>query len=320
MAGGVKILVTGAAGFIGSHLAERWRAAGHEVIGADNFDDYYDPSFKRNTAAELVDQGVQMTEIDLVTGDLRPLLEGVDVVYHLAAQPGNAPGTTFATYVRNNLMATQRLVEAAGHVSAFVNISTSSVYGKVAQGDELTAPAPISNYGVTKLAAEQAVLARWRDRGFPACSCRLFSVYGERERPDKLYPLLLKALWQERPFPLFAGSLDHQRSFTYVGDIVDGLMAVWQHWDAARGEIFNLGNDDAISTGEGIGLVEQLTGRQVSYQHLPARAGDQQLTRAQIDKARRLLGYHPATAPREGLARMVKWYEQKIHGRVSYGV
>lgn len=314
----MKVLITGAAGFIGSHLAERWCAAGHDVIGLDDFDAYYEPAFKRHTAAELAGAGVRMVEGDLVTADLAPLLEGVEVVYHLAAQPGNSPRTPFDAYVRNNLIATQRLLEAAASVRAFINISTSSVYGRMAQGDEETVPQPVSPYGVTKLAAEQAVLARWRDRGYPACSCRLFSVYGERERPDKLYPLLLKSLHGGPPLPLFAGSLEHERSFTYVGDIVDGLMAVWEHWERARGEIFNLGSDTSITTGEGIRIVEEITGRKAAFDHRPPRAGDQQATHACIDKARRLLGYAPATTPRDGLARMVTWYAGRIHGQVPY--
>jgi len=314
----VKVLITGAAGFIGSHLAERWRAAGHAVLGVDNFDGYYLPAFKRHTAGELEAAGVEVLDLDLMTADLRPLVAGVDVVYHLAAQPGNAPGTTFETYVRNNLLATQRLVEAAAGVQAFVNISTSSVYGRMAQGDETTVPAPVSPYGVTKLAAEQAVLARSRDRGFPACSCRLFSVYGERERPDKLYPLLLKSLYGGVPLPLFEGSLEHERSFTYVGDIVDGLMAVWEHWERACGEIINLGSDTAITTAEGIRLMEEITGRKVTFDHRPRRAGDQQATHANIGKARRLLGYAPATTPRVGLGRMARWYAETIHGKIPY--
>jgi nucleoside-diphosphate-sugar epimerase len=170
---------------------------------------------------------------------------------------------------------------------------------------------------VTKLAAEQLVLAMARDRGFPACSLRLFSVYGPRERPEKLYPRLIAAILADKEFPLFEGSASHVRSFTYVDDVVDGLVAAMERFDACAGEILNIGSDRSITTGEGIRIVEEIIGSTARIAIKPPRPGDQLRTHANIAKARRLLDYEPATAPREGLAREVAWYRDLIHGKVN---
>jgi len=315
----MHILVTGAAGFIGSHLAERLAALGHSVVGLDSLTDYYPPELKERTVAELAARGVPTLRLDLAADDLAGAVRGVDVVYHLAAQPGLS-ALPFETYVRNNLIATHRLLDAVRrHASPrlFANVATSSVYGADATGDEEALPRPTSPYGVTKLAAEQLVLAAWRDAGFPACSFRPFSVYGPRERPEKLYPTLIRALLDDRPFPLYEGSERHMRSFTYVGDIVDGLVAALERPEACAGEIFNLGTEAAISTGEGIRIVEELVGRPARIERRPPRAGDQSRTQANIAKARRVLGYDPGTTPREGLAATVAWFRQQPDLRVA---
>ena len=307
----MEILVTGAAGFVGSHLAERLAGLGHQVRGLDCFTDFYARHLKELNARQVAEKGVEFLPLDLAADDLTPALEGAEVIYHLAAQPGISATTPFEDYLRNNLVATQRLLQAAARVpklSLFVNIATSSIYGADATGDETTEPRPTSYYGVTKLAAEQLVMAAARDQGFPACSLRLFSVYGPRERPEKLYPKLIGCILTDREFPLHEGSEHHVRSYTYVGDIVDGLAAVLDRRDACVGEIFNLGIDTTITTGEAIKIVEELIGRPARIARRPRRPGDQLHTHANIGKARRLLDYHPATAPREGLAREVEWY------------
>jgi nucleoside-diphosphate-sugar epimerase len=318
----VRILVTGAAGFIGSHLAERLAALGHEVRGLDGFTDYYARVLKDLNAAHVRSKVAEFLSLDLAEDDLAPAVDGIEVIYHLAAQPGISATTTFETYARNNLHATHRLLVAARKSPAFtgfVNISTSSVYGADATGDETTEPRPTSYYGVTKLAAEQLVLALARDRGVPACSLRLFSVYGPRERPEKLYPRLIGAILEGKPFPLYEGSEAHVRSFTYVDDIVDGLVAALDHFDRCVGEILNIGTDLTITTGEGIRIVEEIIGEHATVEPRPRRPGDQLRTHANIDKARRLLGYRPTTTPREGLAREVAWYREEILGRVDLG-
>jgi UDP-glucuronate 4-epimerase len=247
-------------------------------------------------------------------------VQGAEVVFHLAAQPGLSATTPFETYARNNITATYRLLEAvkgSPSLCGFVYISTSSVYGTDATGTETSEPRPTSYYGVTKLAAEQLALAYAREQGLPACSLRIFSVYGPRERPEKLYSKLIRCIFEERPFPLFEGSELHLRSFTYVGDIVDGLLAVLANLERCAGEILNLGSETAITTAEGIEIVEQLIGKPARILRQPRRAGDQLRTHANIDKARRLLAYAPSTLPREGLAEQIEWYREHVLGKIT---
>lgn len=308
----MKILVSGAAGFIGCHLAETLQGAGHQVVGLDNFNDYYAPAIKRHNAQSLRASGCEVVEADLATDDLTPYLSGVEVVYHCAAQPGISSNTTFDTYLRNNLLATQNLVQAAqaaASLGLFVNVATSSIYGLVATASEDRAPAPVSYYGVTKLAAEQLVMSYFRQKGrFPATSFRLFSVYGPRERPDKLYPRLIHSIVDGVPFPLFANSLGHKRSFTFVGDIVTALVKALDT-EACIGEIINVGTTESITTGQAIQIVEDLTGRKAKYVEKPSRPGDQQETAAAIEKAEKLLGYRPATPFTEGIRTEIAWFE-----------
>lgn len=200
----------------------------------------------------------------------------------------------------------------------FVNISTSSVYGKHATDSEEMPPQPTSYYGVTKLAAEQLALAYHRDHGLPACSLRLFSVCGPRERPEKLYSRLIRSILEEEPFPLFEGSEHHSRSFTYVGDVIDGFVSVLRQPDVVIGEIFNIGTDVEHTTEEGIRLIEEIMGKKVSIERRPPRPGDQLRTCANIEKARQLLGYEPRTTLREALTAQVAWYRKRIHGQVSF--
>jgi nucleoside-diphosphate-sugar epimerase len=317
----MRILVTGAAGFVGSHLVERLLALGHEVLGLDCLTPYYARALKLLNLQAIQAAGATHLELDLADDDLAPAVEGVDYVFHLAAQPGISAATPFETYARNNIMATHRLLEALrgqSRLRGLINIATSSIYGANATGPETSEPRPTSAYGVTKLAAEQLILARQRDEGLPACSVRLFSVYGPRERPEKLYPKLIRAILEGHEFPLFAGSEEHLRSFTYVGDIVDGLVAILDHMPACNGEIINLGSDTAITTSEGIRIVEELIGQQARLVVQPKRPGDQLRTHANIAKARRLLAYEPKTSAREGLAHEVDWYRSQIDGRVDF--
>lgn len=309
----MRILVTGAAGFIGSHLAERLTAAGHDVVGLDRFSDYYSPELKQANARDLAEQGVRMLRLDLAQDALDKALDDCDVVYHLAAQPGLSPDATFESYQRDNVVATHRLVEAAIKAPrrpVVINIATSSVYGADATGDETSEPRPTSHYGVTKLAAEQLVMAASRTGQLEACSFRLYSVYGPRERPDKLFPTLIHAVRTGQPFPLFEGSERHMRSYTYVDDAVKGLVLALDRLSACLGEIINIGNDQAVTTGEGIATVETLLEKHAQIDRRPRRAGDQSRTHANIEKARRLLGYEPATSLHEGLARTVAWYQR----------
>lgn len=312
----MRILVTGAAGFIASHLCEKLRDLGHEVVGLDNFNDYYSPALKRLNASDLKAIGINVIEIDL-NDNLQTVFQNpYDYIYHLAAQPGISAETPLSDYVTNNIFATQNLLDAVAkynpNVKSFINIATSSVYGLVANVDENVPAKPISFYGSTKLAAEQLVLGQQRLGKLKACSIRLYSVYGPRERPEKLYTKLIENLYSDKPFPLFEGSVKHERSFTYVGDIVDGLVAIIGKEDIVNGEIINLGTDEVHTTQEGINLVEEIMHKKLIIDHKPARKGDQEKTSAVIDKARRLLGYEPKVTFKKGLEQQVQWYLDKF--------
>ncbi|MFN4026853.1 MAG: NAD-dependent epimerase/dehydratase family protein [Flavobacterium sp.] len=312
----MRILVTGAAGFIASHLCEKLRDLGHEVVGLDNFNDYYSPALKRLNASDLNAKGIEVIEIDL-NDNLQTVFQNpYDFIYHLAAQPGISAETPLSDYVTNNIFATQNLLDAVAkynpNLKSFINIATSSVYGLVANVDENVPAKPISFYGSTKLAAEQLVLGQQRLGKLKACSIRLYSVYGPRERPEKLYTKLIENLYADKAFPLFEGSVKHERSFTYVGDIVDGLVAIIGKEEEVNGEIINLGTDEVHTTQEGINLVEEIMHKKLIIDHKPARKGDQEKTSAVIDKARKLLGYEPKVTFKKGLEQQVQWYLDKF--------
>jgi UDP-glucuronate 4-epimerase len=308
----MKVLVTGAAGFIGSHLAATLARAGHRVVGVDAFTDFYERSLKDENARAAIEAGAEIVRLDLATDDLAEVVRGAGAVFHLAAQPGLSSRTSFDDYVKNNVMATGRLLaaaETAGSIERFVHVSTSSVYGAEATGDETTLPAPSSVYGVTKLAAEQLVLARHREGALRACVLRIFSVYGPRERPDKFFARLIRSILEDREIPLYEGSEAHRRSFTFIDDVVSGTLAAFEHWEAASGEIFNIGSDVQSTTGEGLALVERILAKRAKTQRVPKRAGDQLWTHANIAKARRLLGYSPETPLEAGLRSEIAYFK-----------
>jgi UDP-glucuronate 4-epimerase len=316
----MNILVTGVAGFIGSHLAETLVKLGHNVVGIDCLTNYYSRELKQSNLEQGEARGVIVKRLDLAEDDVTPLLQDVDYIFHLAAQPGISASTPFSDYERNNIIATYRLLEAskkATQLRGFINVGTSSVYGADATKDETFEPKPTSYYGVTKLAAEQLVLASARDVGFPACSLRLFSVYGPRERPEKLYPKLIHSILADKPFPLHEGSEKHLRSYTFIDDIIGGFVAVMNHFDRCHGEIFNIGTDTAVTTGEAIAIVEDIIGKKATIEVKPKRPGDQLKTHTNIEKAKRLLSYQPRVSPREGLEQTVHWYKTHIFGKID---
>jgi nucleoside-diphosphate-sugar epimerase len=288
---------------------------GHEVLAIDNFSSYYDISLKELNSDELEKRGIEVQRLDLRTDDLSGLItENIDYIFHFAAQPGIAITNTFEDYFSNNILGTQRLLTAIESLKSkpfFVNISTSSVYGLSATLIEDQEPLPASWYGVTKLAAEQLVLAYSRRNLLQSCSLRLYSVYGPRERPDKLYARLIDSGLNDKYFPLYNGSLEHLRSFTYIQDIVDGIVSVIGREEVCNSEIFNLGTEEENSTATGIAVVEEILQMKIKIRHLAARPGDQSRTRANIDKARKLLGYNPKTGLKEGLEAQVRWFREK---------
>jgi len=316
----MKILITGVAGAIGSHLGERLLDLGHEVVGIDALTNYYSPQIKKINVKEVEDKGAKILFKDLVTDDLEEIANSIDVIFHLAAQPGISAITPFESYLNNNIIATKNLLDVAKKnkkLKLFVNISTSSVYGAHANGDEKTEPKPTSYYGVTKLAAEQLVLAQSREDGFPACSLRLFSVYGERERPEKFFHRLIKSIAEDESINMYEGSEKHIRSYSYISDVIDAFILVLDNGNKVLGEIINVGNSKTSTTGEGLGYVEKIMGKKAKIKTSPPRSGDQIETAANIEKAKKILNFEPKINLEEGLKAEVEWYLDKIHGKVK---
>ena len=306
---------------MGSHLCERLASLKYNVVGIDSFSDHYPVWLKERNARQLADAGVQVERLDLACDKLEGVLADAELVFHLAAQPGIAAGVPSDAYVRNNLVATHALLEACASDKRrpfLVNISTSSVYGRRAIAAETAEPQPISHYGATKLAAEQLALAYWRERRLPVCSMRLFSVYGPHERPEKLYMKLITSILRGEDFPLHDGSLHHKRAYTFVDDAVAGLLAVLDHRDRCVGEIFNIGSDIETTTRRGIEIVEGILGQQARLRILPPRPGDQAHTRANIDKARAMLGFAPNTELEDGLNTQIAWCKKLLADRQDY--
>lgn len=304
----MKCLVTGAAGFIGSHLCERLLQAGHAVVGVDALIPYYPRSVKENnlTVAQT-HRGFEFHPVDLRHADLEPLLEGIDVVFHLAAMPGLAKSwTDFGLYESCNVTATQRLLEAVRGLSRlhrFIYASTSSVYGRFGSGDETLPTRPISPYGVTKLAAENLCRAYAEEQGLPLVVLRYFSVYGPRQRPDMGYYRFVRALLASEPVVVY-GDGQQVRGNTYVMDCVDATLAAVQ---ALPGEVYNVGGGEAVSVWEVLRKLEVLAGCRADVRQEPARRGDQRYTSADTTKLYRHLGWRPRIGLEEGLARQVAW-------------
>ena len=309
----MNILITGAAGFIGSHTAERLASLGHHVVGVDNFSDYYDPKLKRQNAKDLAAKGVQVLEVELCDkGSMSQMSNDFHYIFHFAAQPGIAAHVTFEDYIKNNVLATKSVLDFAQtcpNLKLFINIGTSSIYGLEAVSPESVAPQPASFYGVTKLAAEQLALQLSRENKLMACSLRLYSVIGPRERPEKLFTKLIAAGIEGNAFPLFEGSQLHLRSFTYVGDIVDGIVSVIGKEATVNGEVINLGTEKEYSTQQGIEAVEAVLNVKIQMDINTKRRGDQDRTKAVIDKARRLLNYNPHTTLLEAVKAQVDWFK-----------
>jgi UDP-glucuronate 4-epimerase len=314
-----SILVTGGAGFIGSHLCLTLKAKGHDVYALDSFSDYYEVKLKELNADVLKNQGIPILKIDLAApsahADLLNMLpSSISYIFHGAAQPGISNKVSYEAYLQNNIIANHNLLEhakASRSLQLFVYLSTSSVYGLNATLTEKDAPCPASWYGMTKLAAEQECLALQRRGIIQAAVCRLFSVYGPRERPDKLVPKLLSAAFNKKPFTLHRGSGQHIRSFTYISDIVDGIFSLIDHREKASGKIYNIGTEAAHTTQEVINAVQKVVGSQLEFEILPPREGDQNVTTAVIDAAKRDLSYMPKVSLEEGIMKTAAWFEEQ---------
>jgi nucleoside-diphosphate-sugar epimerase len=307
----MKCLVTGAAGFIGSHLCERLLQAGHHVAGLDAFIPYYPRSFKEaNLAAARSHPAFTWYEVDLRSDPLDALLADVDVVFHLAAMPGlTASWTDFDGYQSCNVVATQRLLEAVRHRSdlcRFVYASTSSVYGRYSSGDESLPTRPISPYGVTKLAAENLCRAYAEEHGLPLVVLRYFSVYGPRQRPEMGYARFIQALLSGAAVVVYGDGMQ-VRGNTYVSDCVEATIAAVE---AMPGETYNVGGGESATVWDILDRLERLIGRPAMVQREPARLGDQRQTFADTARLHRHLGWQPRVTLDEGLARQVAWQRE----------
>jgi UDP-glucuronate 4-epimerase len=305
----MRYIVTGAAGFIGSNLAEQLVAAGHDVVGIDCFTDYYDVAEKEENA-----RGLDVRRFDLAEEPLD--LDGVDGVFHLAAQAGvRSFGDVFPVYVRRNVLATHRVFEAAATAGVrVVFASSSSVYGAAESYPtrEDAVPQPISPYGITKLACEHLAHAYAGGLGLDAVVLRYFTVYGPRQRPDMFFRRVCDALVEDGSFEIYGGGTQ-SRSFTEVGDAVGATIAAMEH--GAAGSIFNVGGGDEASMLEAIAILERISGRTLPVVHGAVAKGDVARTKADVTRIREALGWEPRTSLEQGLARMWSW----ASGRVAAG-
>lgn len=302
-----RILVTGAAGFIGSHLADRLLVEGREVVGVDSFTGYYSRERKERNLECAREEGFSLVEGDLLSLDLDGLLEGVAAVVHLAGEPGvrRSWGDHFRRYAERNVLTTQRLLEAVSRSGArFVYASSSSVYGGDAGRPvgEDHPRRPASPYAVSKLAAEDLVGLYRRERGVAATVLRYFTVYGPRQRPEMALSRFISAAVRGRPVEVF-GDGEQRRDMTYVLDAVEATTAALD----ARPGVYNVGGGVRATVNEMLEAVRRVTGVELDVRYGPAAAGDVHSTWADSSRAGRDLGYRPETGLEEGIAAQVGW-------------
>lgn len=314
-----RVLVTGAAGFIGSHLCEQLLNRGHNVVGVDAFIPYYPKEVKETNLVSLTkSQNFTFREVDLRYDELIPLFKDVEVVFHLAAMVGLVRSwSDFDSYMTCNIKGTQRLLEAArlNEIKHFIYGSTSSVYGRFAIGDEETPLTPCSPYGITKLGAEHLCRAYGENFGLPLTILRFFSVYGPRQRPDMAYHIFIRALLQGEPITLF-GDGEQSRSNTFIDDCVQGILLTYERPDRSIGEIFNLGGGEVVTIKQVLNILEELLDKRFKISFSPARPGDQHSTAADIRKIQHLLGYVPTTSVATGLQAQVEWQRRLLRVQV----
>jgi UDP-glucuronate 4-epimerase len=311
----MRMMVTGCAGFIGSHLVERLLDEGHAVLGVDAFTEYYPRADKEFNVKGFVDEPrFSLLDADLATTDVGAIATDVDAIFHLAAQPGvrGSFGEGFAEYVHHNVLATQRVFEGAiaAGVRRVVWASSSSVYGDAETYPtvEATTPtAPRSPYGVTKRSCED-LAGVYRARGLETVGLRYFTVYGPRQRPDMAFRRLCEAAVHGHAFPLF-GDGSQSRDFTYVSDAVDATYRAALADQIAP--IYNVGGGEESTLAGAIALIEDIAGRPITLERFGSQIGDVRRTAADTRLARTMLGWSPETALADGLAAAYAWVEDR---------
>jgi UDP-glucuronate 4-epimerase len=302
-----RYVVTGAAGFIGSHLAETLVERGHDVVGIDSFTDYYDPALKEENARAL-----DVRRLDLTVDELD--FAGIDAIFHLAGQPGvRSFGDIFDVYLRRNVLASQRLFEAAARDGVrVVFASSSSVYGEpdTFPTPETTLPRPMSPYGITKLACEHLARAYARSFDLDVVVLRYFNAFGPRQRPDMAFTRIAFALAEGRPFDLYGDGLQ-SRSFTYVSDVVAATLVALHGGNGT----YNVGGGTEATMLETIAILERLAGRSLDVHSHPAVPGDQRRTLADTTRIRAELGWEPRVGLEEGLSTQWSWAAGRVAAR-----
>jgi len=302
----MRYVVTGAAGFIGSHLLRALLERGHDATGWDAFTDYYDPALKEENA-----RGLPVQRIDIGEDPLD--LDGVDGVFHLAGQPGvKSFGSVFPVYVRQNVLASQRLFEAAVQArTRTVLASSSSVYGDAASypTPEDTVPRPLSPYGITKLACEHLAQAYSQEFGLDSVVLRYFTIFGPRQRPDMALARMVACLVEGRPFELF-GDGTQSRSFTYVDDAVQATILAMERGPA--GAIYNVGGGVEVSMLQAIEALARIAGRRLELVRSPRREGDATRTAADTSRIRGETGWEPVTSFDEGVTAQWRWAADRV--------
>jgi UDP-glucuronate 4-epimerase len=310
----MRILVTGGAGFVGSHLVEKLLTAGHAVLIVDDFNDFYDPQIKRANIAGFA-KDVTVWHVDLRDGAaVRSLFhrEKVDAIAHLAARAGVRPSIQLPQlYYDTNVSGTLHLFEAARltGVERFVFASSSSVYGAsrtVPFSEDQHLTQTLSPYGATKVAGEFLCSTYSHLYEMRVVALRYFTVYGPRQRPDLAIHQFTRRIYAGQPIDQF-GDGSTRRDYTYIDDVIQGTMAALKY-DGPLYDVFNLGESDTIQLKELISAIENALGKKAKVNRLPEQAGDMPLTCADISKARKLLGYNPTTKFSEGLPKFIDWF------------
>jgi nucleoside-diphosphate-sugar epimerase len=308
-------VVTGAAGFIGSHVAETLLKQGEQVVGIDHFNDYYSPALKRQNISGFINHpNFKLIDGDIQFLDWNLLLEDVDVIYHQAAQAGVRAswGTSFRAYTERNINATQIILEAAKdakNLKRFIYASTSSIYGnaETLPTSETIAPQPVSPYGITKLAAERLGGLYHDNFGVPFCALRYFTVYGPRQRPDMGFHKFYKAAIEGKAIDVF-GDGRQTRDFTFISDAVAANLAAAK-CDAANGQIFNIGGGSRVVLEDVLDLMGDIMGQPIVRNYIDKARGDARHTAADVTKAKQILGFAAKVSLREGLTQEWQWIQ-----------